>query len=77
MIYLIVFLDQPLLKGFWFYVMPIRYKCVLCIPLKSTDLGSLIGNTQCGNVGILLQLRFFPENSFSHFEAPKTAILTI
>ena len=53
------FLDQTLLKGFCFYVIPIRYKCLLCISLKSTDLGSLIGNTQCGNIRILLPLNRF------------------
>ena len=45
--------------------------------LKSdTDLGSLIGNTQCGNFRIFVPLRFLCETNFGHFEAPKTAILT-
>ena len=38
-----------------------------------TDLGSLIGNTQCGNFGIFMPLRFFKWNQFWS----KTAILII
>ena len=38
------------------------------------DLGSLIGNTQCGNFRIILPFRFLRE---INFELPKTAILTI
>ena len=42
-----------------------------------TDLGSLIGNTQCGNYRIFVATQSLREINFGHFEAPKTAILTI
>ena len=42
-----------------------------------TDLGSLIGNTQCGNFRIFVATQSLREINFGHFEAPKTAILTI
>ena len=32
---------------------------------------------QCGNIRIFQPLRFYVESNFGHFEAPKTAILTI
>ena len=44
---------------------------------KNTDLGSLIGNTQCGNFRIYLPQIILLETNFVHFEAPKTSILTI
>ena len=34
--------------------------CFLCEYTYNTDLGSLIGNTQCGNFRIFLLLRFYP-----------------
>ena len=42
-----------------------------------TDLGSLIGNKQCGNFRISLPLRFYVKSILVIFEAPKIAILTI
>ena len=48
-----------------------------CSSWKSTDLGSLIGNTQCGNFRISLPHRFLREINSGDFEAPKNAILTI
>ena len=49
-----------------------------CNTCPTTDLGSLIGNTQCGNFRIFLLLRNYVHRiNFGHFEAPKTAVLTI
>ena len=45
--------------------------------IDSTDLGSLIGNTQCGNFRIFLLARFLREIRFGHYEPLKIAILTI
>ena len=45
--------------------------------IDSTDLGSLIGNTQCGNFRIFLLVRFLREIRFGHYEPLKIAILTI
>ena len=46
----------------------------LCVCI---DLGSLIGNAQCGNFSIFLPTQILREINFGHFEAPKTAILII
>ena len=46
-------------------------------PHCGTDLGSLIGNTQCENIRIFLPFKFIREINYGHFEAPKIAILTI
>ena len=43
----------------------------------STDLGILIGNTQCGNLRIFLPLRFYVKLILVILKPPKTAILTI
>ena len=45
--------------------------------INLTDLGNLIGNTLGGNFRIFLHLRFYVKIYFGHFEAPKTANLTI
>ena len=38
----------------------------------STDLGNLIGNTQCGNFRFFSATQILREINFGHFEAPKT-----
>ena len=56
---------------------------ILTTPVKvilklSTDLGSLIGNTQCGNFRIIPPLRFYlREINYGHFKARENGILTI
>ena len=45
------------------------------IDFHSTDLGSLLGNTQCGNCMTFLTCNV--KINFGHFEAPKPAISTI
>ena len=42
-----------------------------------TDLGSLIGNTQCGNFRILLPLRIYVKSILVTLKHCKTALLTI
>ena len=45
--------------------------------LLSTDLDSLICNTQCGNFRICLPLRIYVKLTLIILKAPKTVILTI
>ena len=42
-----------------------------------SDLGSLIGNTQCGNFRIFQPLRFYAKSILVILNLPKAAILTI
>ena len=51
--------------------------CFLCKYIHTTDLGSLIGNTQCGNFRIFLPLRFYVKLILVILKPQKTAILTI
>ena len=44
---------------------------------ECTDLGSIIEYAQCGNLWIFQPLRFYVKSIIGHFEAPKSAILTI